>query len=159
MEKHTQSWASQKELIWISGPWLRTALPAGTHSASASPLSPEGGNRSSYWNVVFFFFFFFNTRWRTECRSQETVNLLYKLLEGFRNALKLLWNFESEIVRFWITVITYINKSPTWWKLCCLIYFTAKSLYMFRVSQHLSSAVLKSVTAASGTGHNIVGRN
>jgi len=28
------------------------------------------------------------------------------------------------------------------------------SLYMFRVSQHPSSGVLKSVTAASGTGHN-----
>jgi len=33
--------------------------------------------------------------------------------------------------------------------------FTAKSLYMFRVSQHPSSGVLKAVTAASGTGHNI----
>jgi len=35
------------------------------------------------------------------------------------------------------------------------IYFTAKSLYMFRVSQHPSSGVLKTVTAASGTDHNI----
>ena len=33
--------------------------------------------------------------------------------------------------------------------------FTAKSLYMFRVSQHPSSGVLKTVTAAFGTGHNI----
>ena len=33
--------------------------------------------------------------------------------------------------------------------------FTAKLLYMFRVSQHPSSGVLKTVTAASGTGHNI----
>ena len=32
--------------------------------------------------------------------------------------------------------------------------FTAKSLYMFRVSQHPSSGALKTVTAASGTGHN-----
>ena len=32
--------------------------------------------------------------------------------------------------------------------------FTAESLYMFRVSQHPSSGVLKTVTAASGTGHN-----
>jgi len=32
--------------------------------------------------------------------------------------------------------------------------FTAKSLYMFRVSQHPSSGVLQTVTAASGTGHN-----
>ena len=36
----------------------------------------------------------------------------------------------------------------------CRYLFTAKSLYMFRVSQHPSSGVLKSVTAASGTGHN-----
>ena len=34
-------------------------------------------------------------------------------------------------------------------------YFTAKSLYVFRVSQHPSSGALKTVTAASGTGHNI----
>jgi len=33
--------------------------------------------------------------------------------------------------------------------------FTAKLLYMFRISQHPSSGVLKTVTAASGTGHNI----
>jgi len=38
---------------------------------------------------------------------------------------------------------------------CSLIYFTAKSLYMFRVPPHQSSIVLKTVTAASGTGHNI----
>jgi len=34
------------------------------------------------------------------------------------------------------------------------ILFIAKSLYMFRVSQHPSSGVLKTVTTASGTGHN-----
>jgi len=33
--------------------------------------------------------------------------------------------------------------------------FTAKSLYMFRVSQHPSSEVLKTVTAASDTGHTV----
>jgi len=36
-----------------------------------------------------------------------------------------------------------------------MLIFTAKLLYMFRVSQHPSSGVLKTVTAASGTGHNI----
>ena len=36
----------------------------------------------------------------------------------------------------------------------CRYLFTAKSLYMFRVSQHPSSGVLKTLTAASGTGHN-----
>ena len=37
----------------------------------------------------------------------------------------------------------------------CRYLFTAKSLYMFRVLQHPSLGVLKTVTAASGTGHNI----
>jgi len=37
----------------------------------------------------------------------------------------------------------------------CRYLFTAKLLYMFRVSQHPSSGVLKTVTAASGAGHNI----
>ena len=32
--------------------------------------------------------------------------------------------------------------------------FTAKSLYMFRVSQHPSSGALKTVTATSGINHN-----
>jgi len=36
----------------------------------------------------------------------------------------------------------------------CRYLFTAKSLYMFRVSQHPSSRALKTVTAASGTSHN-----
>ena len=36
----------------------------------------------------------------------------------------------------------------------CRYLFTAKSLYMFRVSQHPSSGVLKTVTAAFSTGHN-----
>ena len=34
----------------------------------------------------------------------------------------------------------------------CRYLFTAKSLYMFRVSQYPSSGVLKTVTATSGTG-------
>ena len=36
----------------------------------------------------------------------------------------------------------------------CRYLFTEKLLYMFRVSQHPSSGVLNTVTAASGTGHN-----
>jgi len=36
----------------------------------------------------------------------------------------------------------------------CKYLFTAKSLYMFRVSQHPSSGVLKTVTTASGTCYN-----
>ena len=37
----------------------------------------------------------------------------------------------------------------------CRYLFTAKSLYMFRLSPHPSSGILKTVTAASGTNHNI----
>jgi len=36
----------------------------------------------------------------------------------------------------------------------CRYLFTAKLLYMFRVSPHPLSGVLKTVTAFSGTGHN-----
>jgi len=45
-----------------------------------------------------------------------------------------------------------VNKNPTDATLCRYL-FTAKSLYMFRVSEHPSSGVLKTVPAASGTGH------
>ena len=37
----------------------------------------------------------------------------------------------------------------------CRYLFTAKLLYMFRVSPHPSSGVLQTITAASGTGHSI----
>jgi len=36
----------------------------------------------------------------------------------------------------------------------CRFLFTAKLLYMIQVSQHPSSGVPKTVTTASGTGHN-----
>ena len=39
----------------------------------------------------------------------------------------------------------------------CRYLFIAKLVYMFRVSQHPSSGVLKTVTAGSGTGH-IIGK-
>jgi len=45
-----------------------------------------------------------------------------------------------------------MNKNPTDAAVCRYL-FTAKLFYMFRVSQHPSSGVLKTVTAASGTGH------
>jgi len=46
-----------------------------------------------------------------------------------------------------------VNKNPTDATVCKYL-FTAKLLDMFRVSQHPSSRVLKTVNAASGTGHN-----
>ena len=50
-----------------------------------------------------------------------------------------------------ILILTKIQLDAT----VCKYLFTANLLYMFRVSQHPSSGVLKTVTAASGTGHNI----
>ena len=46
-----------------------------------------------------------------------------------------------------------MNKKPTDATVCRYL-FTAKLLYMFRVPQHPSSGTLKTVTAASCTGHN-----
>jgi len=48
----------------------------------------------------------------------------------------------------------YINKIQQDATVCRYL-FTAKSLYMFRVSSHPSSGVHKTVTAASGTGNNL----
>jgi len=47
-----------------------------------------------------------------------------------------------------------VNKNPTDATVCGYL-FTAKLLYMFRVSQRPSSGVLKTVPVASGTGHTI----
>jgi len=50
------------------------------------------------------------------------------------------------------THIHSLNKNPTD-AIVCRYLFTAKLLYMFRLSQHPSSGVLKTVPAAFGTGH------
>jgi len=46
-----------------------------------------------------------------------------------------------------------MNKNPTDATICRYL-FTAKLLYMFRVSQHAASGVLKTVPTASGTVFN-----
>jgi len=48
-----------------------------------------------------------------------------------------------------------VNKKVQLGATVCRHLFTARSLYMFRVSQHQSSGVLKTVTATSGIGHNV----
>ena len=70
------------------------------------------------------------------------------------NKLKLLTN-RLTILALKIADITKfnVNKNPTDATVCRYL-FTAELLYMFRVSQHPSSGVLKTVPAASGTGHN-----
>jgi len=48
-----------------------------------------------------------------------------------------------------------VNKNVQLDATVCRHLFTAKSLYMFRVSQHPSSGALKTVTATSGIGHAV----
>ena len=53
---------------------------------------------------------------------------------------------------FYLHVVSNVNKNPTDATVCRYL-FTAKLLYMFRVSQPPSSGVLKTVPAVAGTGH------
>jgi len=48
----------------------------------------------------------------------------------------------------------HVNKKVQLDATVCRYLFTAKSLYMFKASQHPSSGALKTVTATSGIGHN-----
>jgi hypothetical protein len=50
--------------------------------------------------------------------------------------------------------INNVNKKIQPDATVCRYLFTAKPLYMFRVSQHPSSGVLKTLTASSYVGHN-----
>ena len=47
-----------------------------------------------------------------------------------------------------------VNKKVQLDATVCRHLFTAQSLYMFRVSQHPSSGVLKTISATSGIGHD-----
>jgi len=48
-----------------------------------------------------------------------------------------------------------VNKKVQLDATICRHLFTARSLYMFRVSEHPSSGALKTVTATSGIVHNV----
>jgi len=73
----------------------------------------------------------------------------------FRSTMDRIYDSGPIILQYNITIITTVNvnKNPTDATVRRYL-FTAKLLYMFRVSQHPSSGVLKTVPAASGTGHN-----
>ena len=53
-----------------------------------------------------------------------------------------------------VTRVILVNKKVQLDATVCRHLFTAQSLYMFRVSQHPSSGVLKIVSATSGIGHD-----
>ena len=53
-----------------------------------------------------------------------------------------------------LSILKNVNKKVQLDATICKHLFTAKSLYMFRASQHPSPGALKTVTATSGIGHN-----
>jgi len=87
-------------------------------------------------------------------RKQKDMTKLPVVFRNFPNAptncnmcsVATLFSF-----RYHILYIMLIRIQPD--ATVCRYLFIAKSLYMFRVSQHPSSGVLKTVTTASGTGH------
>jgi len=76
----------------------------------------------------------------------QYFNIMFK---DFLYTLYLIHINQSTIKFFFFCVLIKIQPDAT----VCRYLFTAKLLYMFRVSQHPSSGVLKTLTAASGTGH------
>jgi len=72
---------------------------------------------------------------------------LHVYLLHFENTMKKIRNAA------WRCLSVNVNKIQPDATVCRYL-FTAKSLYMFQVSQHPSSGVLKTETAISGTGHN-----
>jgi len=63
--------------------------------------------------------------------------------------------FKPECWKGYVDKHNYINVNKNQTDATeCKYLFTAKLRYMFRVSKHPSSGVLKTVPAASGTGHN-----
>ena len=77
----------------------------------------------------------------------------FYLLELYQHMYNLspFQNFMYQVLHIHFSVLIKIQLDAT----VCRYLFTAKSLYMFQVSQHPKSGVLKTVTAASGTVHNI----
>ena len=95
-------------------------------------------------------------------RACENINWVHVAgscghLMNLRVAYKIYWLNEAFVtntaVWFVMSYIFNVDKNPTDARVSRYL-FTAKLLYMFRVSQHPSSGVLKTVPAASGTGHN-----
>jgi len=80
--------------------------------------------------------------------------LIYSCFLGTSRSLLLkfsksdVWYHHTNIMLF------NVNKKVQLDATVCRHLFTAQSLYMFRVSQHPSSGVLKTVSATSGIGHD-----
>ena len=102
------------------------------------------------WNKNIYIYIYLNCNSRSFFFLQHIIPLQHVLLllHGERPIdNQFISTFSPTCVQF------SVNKNPTDATVCRYL-FTAKSPYMFRVSQHQPSGVLKTVPAASGTGHN-----
>jgi hypothetical protein len=64
-------------------------------------------------------------------------------------------HFSESLLSFYEDPLCYnVNNKVQLDATVCRHLFTAQSLYMFRVSQHPLSGVLKTVSATSGIGHD-----
>jgi len=92
-----------------------------------------------------------------ETQPLSLVKIVTKL-HPFYDSLRLSVCVNTTFIRtLFYTVSTGIfdvNKKVQLDATVCRHLFTAQSLYMFRVSQHPSSGVLKTVSATSGIGHD-----
>jgi len=87
---------------------------------------------------------------RNRTRDLPTCNAVPRPTAPPRTPLSLLlWKVYKLILK---EFVVDVNKNPTDATICRYL-FTAKLSYMFRVSQHPSSGVSKTVPATSGTGH------
>jgi len=84
-----------------------------------------------------------STQYNTWNKSTISRKLLKMVVLTFETC----WAVNSDIVK-------QVTSSWSNFIQVCRYLFTAKPLYMFRVSEHPSSGVLKTGTTASGTGHN-----
>jgi len=87
--------------------------------------------------------------------EEEEIQFSQPLTAGILNRIKAMTGKVGKLqkcvnVNTVISMLIKIQPDATVCRYLC----TAKSLYMFRVSQHPSSGVLKTVTAAFSTGHN-----
>ena len=82
-----------------------------------------------------------------DCISAARLDIRWPLVQG-----DIMHNDETWLM--YVDTPTFVNKKVQLDATVCRHLFTAKSIYMFRPSQHPSSGALKTVTATSGIGHN-----
>ena len=85
--------------------------------------------------------------------SDSGKGLVIDLLEWFITMFTKIYQLDATISQVYFLTLMLIKKVQLDATVCRHL-FTAQSLYMFRVSQHPSAGVLKTVSATSGIGHD-----